>query len=157
MPRKRKAARAFRPARLATIAAMRKRFPTRADLFFVTLPENFFTELPTAAERQAFAGAFPHEFYELFGFFSHASDEWPASTMFELRGIFRRPRGEYMRLLKEQPPQAPFDPPDVEVLPFRERNPAIALARGQWWQANGWPMSKREAAWLNSQRKETEK
>jgi hypothetical protein len=149
MPRQRKAARAFRKTERMTAAVMRKRFENPELLWWITVPGKFFEELPTRAERRLFLELFPREFYELFGFFAHESDEWPASTMYELRGIFRRPQAEFMAMLQERPPRVPFNAPDVNVLPYRERDVTLARARGEWWRANGLPTRRGEIRWMD--------
>jgi len=127
---------------------MRKRFENPWRTFLATRQGGFFQELPTAAERRVFAEAFPYEFYNLFGFFSHQSDKWPASAHYELRDIFRRPAAEFMEMLEAHRAHEPFSAPDVSSLPYHIRNVALARARGEWWRANGFPMGKREREWL---------
>lgn len=129
---------------------IRQRFQVAEMLVWACLsPANFFQELPTEAERRAFSEEFPEHIYELFNFFSHATDALPASTMYAFQGIFRRPAEEFMSMIQEHPPRLAFDPPDVSRLHFYpEQFEAMAVARGAWWKANGLPMSSKERAWL---------
>ena len=133
------------------MATMRARFANPFALLMAK--EDFFRELPTQPERRLFGEAFPQEFYELFGFFSHESDDWPASTEYEFR-FFKRPADEFFELIAQHPPRCAFDPPDVSGLRFfPDQVEALCLARGHWWQRNGWPMTAAEKEWLKERGK----
>lgn len=149
MPRKRKAGRGFYAPPEATVAAIRKRFEDSAELAWLRIKGDFRTRLPTPAERWAFQQAFPAEFFGMFGFFAGPTDDYPASTVYHFR-VFLRPQDEFLAMIEGRKLE-PFEAPNVSGLHFYpERFEAMALARGQWWRANGLPMTAAERSWLAS-------
>jgi len=149
---KRKAARAFRGPGVGSVAEMRAHYDTPMDLFFARY--EMFTEFPMPRERWIFAQAFPEEFFAHFGFFSHPSDNWPASTEYAVREMFKRPKDAFLKLLRTRPPKTPFYPafdPMHHPGNVIEKAATVARWRGEWWLANGWPMSPEERAWLEEQ------
>jgi hypothetical protein len=147
VPRKRKAARAFRKSTPDQETVRRK----ASNPFWLLMlsAENFHQELPTAGERRAFAELYPEKFYQLFWFEASEYDQYPASVQ-RASGccVFRRERFE-TEFLREHSPRVPFDPPDLRGIRrnINEQQALLALARRAWWLANDWPMSKAERAW----------
>ncbi len=147
MPRKRRAARAFRAPQSSVHARIRQDFlPGCLALLFLTV-ENFYDKLRTEAERNAFCDEYPEVFYDLFNLESSVFDQYPASVVVATGScVFRRWNfaAEY---LQAHPPRTRFIPPDLRNLPYLERHPAMAGARAGWWKTNGWEMTDAEARW----------
>jgi len=153
MPRRKKAERLYQGDRDVE-AQVRARFTNPFVMADLTA-ENFYHELPTRAERQAFAQEFRKEFLEGFGFIADPNlDVYPANVHYQ--EPFRRPL-EFFEGINI----AGFEPPDVSVLPagwlsgapanfrrYSERHRVIAHARGTWWRAQKLPMTPAERTWL---------
>ena len=110
-------------------------------------PETFYRELPTPEDRLAFARVFPESFFDLFEFEASGCDVYPNSVVVASGCcVFRRPNfaGEF---LSTHPARVPFDPPDMRGVPYRDRQAVMAVARRDWWKANGWPLTNAERAW----------
>ncbi len=148
MPRKRKAARAFRKPSLSVHEEIRRRFaPDSLDL--VLLPvQNFHQQLPTEAERDAFTDLYPEIFYNLFGFESSVYDQYPASIENATGSCVFRRQNFATEFLQANPPRCRFVPPDLRGVKYIEQHPVMARARADWWEANGWPTSEAEQRWL---------
>jgi hypothetical protein len=148
MPRKRKASRAYRQPRLSVREEIRQRFAP-GSLNLVLLPvQSFHEQLPTEAERDAFADEYPEIFYYLFGFESSVYDQYPALVE-NATGccVFRR-WDFATEFLRANPARFRFVPPDLHGLKYIEQLPAMARARADWWEANGWEMTEAERQWL---------
>jgi hypothetical protein len=114
----------------------------------------FFADLPTQRERALFARTFAAEYHALWEFYSGSCDEFLNSSMYEVRGIFRHPKDEFLEMIRRDPPKVPFDPPedDMSDLSLQEKYRVLARARGLWWEACGYPMTEREKEWLTLNR-----
>jgi len=138
MGRKRPAARAYR-------SPAAKRFENPFAMVMLT-PQTFHEMLPTSEDRQAFAAAFPYQFWSMLECVADPESERFPTTEVVAAGCcaFRRPLGFYKRLR----PKAPFDPPDLRGVPYRECQRKMAQARAAFWQANKLKMTPEEQAWL---------
>ena len=143
MPRKRKAARAFRKPQCSVQARVREKFALGSLELILLRVEDFHKELPSEAERRAFADIHPGIFYELFGFEASAFDKYPASNVVAFGCcVFRRPN--FMEFLKTNPARTPFTPPDLTDVAYRDQQAKMAAARMEWWRANKWGMTEPE-------------
>jgi hypothetical protein len=143
MPRKRKAAREYiDPGGVRS--QIRQRFKNPFALCGIAA-ENFFTTLPTAAERAAFAEEFPVEFFDLFDFYRHGLEDCAAAIDYDF-AVFRR--WDFEAFLAAHPPRVAFKAPDLREVPFPDRHRTVALARAHWWLACALAVDKAEIAWL---------
>lgn len=145
MPRKRKAARGFQKTETAHAAVSRKFALDSLELMMLQV-ENFHRELPTEAERRAFAEIHPGIFYELYEFEVSEFDKYPASSVVAMGCCFFR-RTNFLSFLTENPPRTAFSPPDLTGVAYRDRQATMAKARMEWWKSNGWEMTDAEHRW----------
>jgi len=124
--------------------AVRERFGDPWQMFNVEAT-NFYEELPSEAERRAFARAFPEKFADLFEFVAHSLDKYGTTVpgCFTDGPKFRRPLGFYKKV-----DLSTFTPPDLRGLKFPDRHQAMTEARGRWFEQQGLPMSDEERRWL---------
>jgi hypothetical protein len=144
MPRKRKAARAFRQLRSSVHTRIREKFAPDSWELIGLMVENFHKALPTEAERRAFAEIYPEIFYKLFGFEASAFDQYPALEINHFGCCVFRRENFFAEFLAEHPPRLPFTPPNLTDVQYRDRQAVMAKARMEWWRANEWPISEAE-------------
>lgn len=146
MPRRAKAVRRPKPRPRAEQGpaneAVRERYANPFALLRLNA-ENFYRELPTPAERRAYAEVYPERFFYLFGFFGNPMLSLPAVVGYGFP--FRR--DEFLDFFAEHPPREPFDPPDLRGVAYCDHEAAMCAARAAWWKANRWPMTDAERAW----------
>lgn len=156
MPRRAKSVRRPKPRMAAERTPIRERIRARFGDPFALLDlglENFHQKLPTPPERHAFAQEFPHEFYCMFEFEASDYDQYPTSVVVASGCcVFRRERFAD-EFLPTHPSPAPFDPPDLAGVAYRDQQAVMAAARRHWWRANGWPQTAAEVRWQDPREK----
>jgi hypothetical protein len=148
MPRKRKAARAFRKTGPVSrrVAAI---FSDDFALYISLQTETFHIELPVPAERAVFARLFPDRFIELCHFEYSDIDEYPASVGFETNVFCREGFAGFLRT-HEVDLSTTFEMPDLFAVPYIDRLVVLARARAAWWAKNKLPETVKEGAWRDA-------
>ncbi|MEP7366878.1 MAG: hypothetical protein ABI972_26775 [Acidobacteriota bacterium] len=137
MPRKRKAARAYRRPSSGPRARVEAVFKNEFAWLATYDLAEFARLLPEADERRAFSELWPEAFYRLHGFETGVCGYDEPFTRV----------GFVLTFLAEHPPAAPFDAPYLGDMGYGEARAASLAARAAWWKLNSWPMTPDERAW----------
>jgi len=143
MPRRRKAARAFRSERPAE-KEVREIVANPWMSGYYLDAESFYKVFPKPELRETFARIYPEEFYRVCHFESRREVS-PADSEFSTN-VFNRPR--FMEFIRERGKVDAFEMPSLLEYPYRERAIAHARARAAWWVRNKLPLTPKEMEWL---------
>jgi hypothetical protein len=95
---------------------------------------NFFAELRTPEEREAFRQEFPEEYWGIWGFTSPPFG-----------------REDFLNFIKRHRPKISFEAPDLRTLLHGAQSAygACHAIRAEWWLRAGLPLGKAEKEWLD--------